>query len=267
MTINNSTVSGNRAVAGDNGNGPNRFSTADGGGIVSSFGTLTINNSTLSGNEAIGGNHSVPAVGGVASPATGAGQGGGIVNGSRPFRPSRTASLIGNKAIGGNTDSGPGAIADGGAISNWGSALSGTPGILTVSNTTFIGNEAIAGHGGTPSSSAAVWGFAAGGGFDDAFSGNATLTNCTLTGNQAIGSNGANGGTGFGGGISVGFSALFSTPGNPIVDNSTLQLSNSVLLGNVARGGNGGATGTGGNGLGGGLAINPASAPMSRTRD
>ena len=107
--------------------------------------------------------------------------------------------------------------------------------------------------------SGAVWGFAAGGGINVAFSGNATVSNCTLTGNQAIGSNGANGGTGFGGGISLGFSYFFNTAALPVVDLSTLQLTNSTLAGNVAQGGSGAATGTGGDGMGGGLAINPGS--------
>ena len=64
--------------------------------------------------------------------------------------------------------------------------------------------------GSVPTSSAgytgAVWGFAVGGGVDDSFSGNATITNCTLANNEAVGSSGVNGGTGFGGGIGLGFS-------------------------------------------------------------
>ncbi len=161
------------------------------------------------------------AAGGVANPATGSGQGGGIVNLAGMATVSN-CTLIDNKAIGGSTTTGPGAIADGGGISNWGTALNefgspGLPGILTLTNSTLIGNEAIAGQGVSDPSgyNGAVWGFAAGGGIDVAFSGNATVSNCTLTGNQAIGSNGANGGTGFGGGISLGFSYFFNTPAHP----------------------------------------------------
>ena len=139
-------------------------------------------------------------------------------------------------------------------------------GYLTLTNSTLSGNEAIAGQGAKSSAgySGAVWGFAVGGGINDSFSGNATVTNCTLIGNEAIGSNGVNGGTGFGGGIGLGFSYFFSTAGSPVVDNATLQLSNSTLSGNIAQGGSGAATGTGGNGLGGGLAINPGSTRHSR---
>ena len=129
------------------------------------------------------------------------------------------------------------------------------------------GNEAIAGQGAKSSTgySGAVWGFAVGGGIDDSFSGNATVTNCTLIGNEAIGSDGVNGGTGFGGGIALGFSYFFGIPGSPVVDTSTLQLTNSTLVGNLSRGGNG-TSGSGGDGLGGGMAINPgSSAPRSRT--
>ena len=253
-------------MGGENGVGPNEFSSSDGGGIDNTIGVLTVNNSTLSYNQAIGGNGSTPSIGSPAdydvlsAPATGSGQGGGMVNYAGLATVSN-CTLIGNEAIGGNTAAGPGAIADGGGISNWGSALGLTQGYLTLTNSTLRGNEAIAGQGGGPASSTAVWGFAAGGGIDDAFSANATVDNCTLVGNRAIGSSGANGGTGFGGGISLGFSYLFNYAGEttPIADNSTLLLSNSTLQANVAQGGDGGVSGTGGDGLGGGLAINPGS--------
>ncbi len=269
MTISNSNVSGNIAQAGANGVGTTapsgEFSDAIGGGILNGNGVLTINNSTLSGNEAIGGNGSTPVAGGYAGPATGAGQGGGIVNVGGQASVSGS-KLIGNKAIGGNTTTGPGAIADGGAIANWGVGLSEmgipeVPGVLTLTNSTLRGNEAIAGQGAKSSAgySGAVWGFAVGGGIDDSFSGNAIVTNCALIGNEAIGSDGVNGGTAFGGGIGLGFSTFFSTPGSAVVDNSTLWLINSTLEDNIAQGGNGEAKGMGGDGFGGGLAVNPGS--------
>lgn len=281
-TISNCTISGNLAVAGDNGIGlsastgvnfgvGSEFSAANGGGVYNAVGMLTVDNSTLSGNEAVGGSDSAPATGGVASPATGSGQGGGMVNLAGMATVSN-CTLIDNKAIGGNTTTGPGAITDGGGISNWGTALNefgmpGLPGILTLTNSALIGNQAIAGRGANDPSgySGAVWGFAAGGGLDVAFSGNATVTNCTLIGNQAIGSNAVNGGTGFGGGISLGFSYFFNTAAFPVVDLSTLSLSDSRILGNIAQGGSGAATGTGGNGLGGGLAMNPGSSATIAT--
>ena len=80
-----------------------------------------------------------------------------------------------------------------------------------------------------------------------------------MIGNEAIGSDGVNGGTAFGGGIGLGFSTFFSTPGSAVVDNSTLWLINSTLEDNIAQGGNGEAKGMGGDGFGGGLAVNPGS--------
>ena len=105
-----------------------------------------------------------------------------------------------------------------------------------------------------------MWGFAAGGGLDVAFSGNATVTNCTLIGNQAIGSSGANGGTGFGGGISLGFSYFFNTAAFPVLDLSTLsafqqQASRATSLKAAAAEQREPA----GDGHGGGLAMNPGS--------
>jgi hypothetical protein len=71
-----------------------------------------------------------------------------------------------------------------------------------------------------------------------------------------------NGGTGLGGGISVGTSVLFG-----IADNATLQVTGSTLSGNIAVGGAGGTGSNGGDGLGGGLAIQAgASATVSGSR-
>ena len=59
--------------------------------------------------------------------------------------------------------------------------------------------------------------------------------------------------------ICLGFTVLFSSPGTPVVDNSTLNLTNSTLEGNIAQAGQAGAGAVGGNALGGGLAINVGS--------
>jgi hypothetical protein len=75
-------------------------------------------------------------------------------------------TLRGNQALGGFTDAGPGGLAEGGGIDNWGPTITGTPGILTVLHSTLTGNKAVAGHGG-PGTSATFAGFAAGGGIND----------------------------------------------------------------------------------------------------
>jgi hypothetical protein len=232
---------------------------AIGGGVFNDLAGLSITNSTLLDNVAKGGSGSTPSVG--TNPeefeATGAGQGGGIVNYQGSAFVSGCA-LIGNKAVGGTTTSGPGAIATGGGISNWGSTVTtpaGPSGTIDVTESTFIDNEAIAGQGAKAAAGYGVnapWGFAVGGAVDDSFFGIATLDTCTLIGNEAIGSSGVKGGTGFGGGVSVGFSTFYGA-----TDASSFQLTNSTLQGNIAQGGKGSATG--GNGLGGGLAINPGS--------
>jgi hypothetical protein len=95
-----------------------------------------------------------------------------------------------------------------------------------------------------------------------------TITNSVVTHNEATGGDGViiNGGgidnfnMGFNSATNLPvISYFFNTAAQPAVDNSSLSLCTSTLVGNVAQGGSGGAAGTGGNGLGGGLAINPGS--------
>jgi hypothetical protein len=111
LTINNSTLSGNRAVA--QCFFPPCFGT--GGGIFNA-GTLTINKSTLNGNSAGG------------RPA---GLGGGISNHFGPVR-------ISNSTLSGNSASGSGSR--GGGIYN-------VEGALTINNGTLSGNSASSGGG------------------------------------------------------------------------------------------------------------------------
>ncbi|MFI5458684.1 MAG: beta strand repeat-containing protein [Isosphaerales bacterium] len=173
----------------------------------------------------------------------------------------------------------------GGGIVNFASSL-------MVTNTTFIGNRAIAGNSAT-----GVGGSAVGGGVCGFIFSVPTLTNVTLVSNQAIGGSGGpgyTGGSGFGGGFYNGVDstaavsdALFfenqaggGAGGNGATggvgaggaiangggtgalevaflglgtDTSSLSLAGSALIFNVAQGGAGGAGGNGGSGLGGGL--------------
>src|SRR5262249_62277569 len=77
MTVSNCTLTGNKSMGGNNGNGTALFGEGLGGGIMNVFGTLTLSNCTLTSNQALGGTGSTT---GIANPPTDSGQGGGIVN-------------------------------------------------------------------------------------------------------------------------------------------------------------------------------------------
>ena len=97
---------------------------------------------------------------------------------------------------------------------------------LTVTNTSFVGNQAIGGN-----CVAGVGGAAIGGGITAYVFASTTLTNVTFAGNQAIGGSGGPGyagGSGFGGGFYNG------------VD-STAAVSGCLFSGNLAQGGAGGS--------------------------
>jgi len=189
LFVSGSAFANNHAVGGAGGNGgsgPNNDGLPGGtggaggvaggasGGAINNLGRLIVTGSTFSNNAALGG------VGG---------NGGNGGNG--------TGSPGG---IGGNA--GKGGDASGGALNNGG--------MMTVTNSTFVGNIATGGVGGN------------GGKAGIGSSGNST------------GGNGARGGTGQGGGILT-------------TINGTLTVSNGTLTGNGAIGG---ANGTGANGPG-----------------
>lgn len=107
-------------------------------------------------------------------------------------------------------------------------------GTLTVSGSTFTGNQAICGNSNQIS-------LADGGGI--ASFGALTVTDSTFTGNQAIAGNGATpDNVGSGGGIEA---TLFST----------LTVMNCTFTGNLAMGGAGGSGARGGDGAGGGIDV------------
>ena len=160
LTINNSTVYGNAAAAGDE---------ASGGGIYNG-GTLTIGNSAIGGNSA-GSSHS-------------SAYGGGIYN-------SGTLTISNNSAIGGNIAKGHDAGVFGGGIFNLGT--------LTINDTIVFGNNAggLIGFGGgilnsgkltisdSTISQNSTGGISpnAGGGIDNV--GPSTIRNSTISGNSA----------------------------------------------------------------------------------
>ena len=108
---------------------------------------------------------------------------------------------------------------------------------LTVSSSSFIGNQALGGDGASGQSGGDGLG---GGIFNDAGSASpVNLSNCMLSGNQAAGGAGASGGNGFGGG-------LYND------GTSTLAVSGSTVTANQATGGQGSPDGVG---YGGGFYI------------
>jgi hypothetical protein len=145
--------------AGDGGDGGD----GDGGGIYNE-GTLTIASSAFSADSAIGGTGGSGGDGGSAGWA-GAGGGGGdsIVcvgsNGHLAERSGGNGGNAGDGAAGGDAgDGGDGGAANGGAVDN--------EGALTVSGTTFSGDQAAGGTGGAsgqlPSAPSALYGGSAG---------------------------------------------------------------------------------------------------------
>jgi len=213
LFVSGSAFANNRAVSGAGGNGgsgsnnsglPGGTGGAGGvaggasGGAINNLGTLIVTGSTFSMNSVLGG-------------AGGTGGNGGNGNGSG-------AGIGGNAGKGGDTT--------GGALNN--------SGMMTVTNSTFVGNTTIGGaggNGGNPgmgtSGSTAGYGASGGMGQGGAISGMLALTNSTITANSAVG--GA-GGTGFGGKVAdaSGSGGGLRTPGG----GATAK--NVILAANIA---------------------------------
>ena len=120
---------------------------------------------------------------------------------------------------------------------------------MTMTNCTLEKNAAIAGSGGTTSSTLPL-GLGLGGGLDMWWFSIASIIDFTFMGNQAMGGfggAGVPGGRGMVGGISVATNALLGFP-----DDSLLTISNSTIADNLAQGG---AGANGGDGLGGGVVV------------
>jgi hypothetical protein len=147
-------------------------------------------------------------------------------------------AISGNPAVGG--------MGAGGGLDNFADTVDPTTvDVVTVTETTFLGNQALGGAGG----SGAAGGVGVGGaiavgqdahfGFPDSPS--LTLVADTFGGNLARGGDGGSGGDGWGGALGL--------------VSGTASASGSTFGGNHAVGGSGGAGGNGGNGLGGGLFV------------
>src|SRR5262249_36562552 len=107
--------------------------------------------------------------------------------------------------------------------------------VLTVSNTSFTGNQAIGGPGGTPTAGTPLVSLGQGGGLLNGAA-VAPVTNCWFVRTQALGAitTIGPGGEAFGAGS--------ENIGVPFVGPARLTLSNSTLSGNQAIGGSGGTT-------------------------
>jgi hypothetical protein len=317
MTVSNCTLTGNQAVGGSAAGA----GFAEGGAIMNIGGylfpaptTLTVTNSSFVGNEALGGGSETQGLGGaihneeyLVAPPTATfttpefanisnclfagnvaggvagvsgvgGFGGGLNNaGAGATMTVSNCDLRDNRSVGGN----------GGGINN------ATAATLAVTNSSFIGNEALDVHQQVLPSGASGGSTAGGGGAiaNEAAALptaalTATINNCTFLGNVAAGSAGfdGNGGALFNEGVAATMTVSNSTlignealggdggpginggdgVGGGIYDAGILVLSNSTLDDNSAVGGNGGAGANGGDGLGGGLAVQSgASATLS----
>jgi hypothetical protein len=202
-----------------------------GGGILNA-GALTLSDAILSHNQVVG----VP---GASLGAVVDAFGGGVFNtGALTVRHS---DFVHNRAIGGDgTASSIGSSALGGAIMSAGTAIA--PATATVSDSTFLDNQAIGGAAGIGASRAGV------GGAVNNTAGTFTVSYSLFHDNQAVGGidNGVPGGFGAGVGGAIGNVAR---PGDAI-----LVVSHCTLTNNRAVGGAAGAGTIAQNGRGGAIA-------------
>jgi hypothetical protein len=224
ITLANCAVDNNHAV------GTFDFDTAEGGGILSTGGSLSISGSTLAGNTATG-------VLGVLGDA-GYGIGGGIALGDNGTATVTNTAFLGNLAQGAAGASGViGGEATGGAIAV-GLFNTGVDGLsnasLAMSGCLLIGNVAQAGAGG----SGADGGNASGGGIFVAVDASATVNQTVVSMNLALGGlAGAGGSDGDGDGVGGGL--YISTGGVVTLKKTTVALnfastSNDNIYGTVS---------------------------------
>jgi uncharacterized repeat protein (TIGR01451 family) len=277
VTLSNTTLSGNTALGGSGGAAffaAGSGGAGSGGALYAAADTVRLSNDTLSGNTALGGSGG----GGKAAPG-GVGGSGGVGSGGALYAAADTVTLSndtlsGNNAKGGSGGAGRGSVGGVGGGSG-GVGLAGglyvARGNLALTNDTLSGNQAQGGNGGAGflTDGGVILGHGRGGaggagsgGGIYAAAGTVTLSNDTLSGNNAKGGTGGTGGSGHSGGAGGAGSG-----GGLYEAGDTVTLSNDTLSGNNAKGGSGGAGGfatgfatggnggSGGNGSGGGLFI------------
>jgi hypothetical protein len=247
LTVSGSGFTGNQALGALVPAGNTTTTSSEGiGGAIVAFDTTTISNSTFTHNEAHGGDGGIGYVlnehGIVVSTFRGIG---GAIAMQGVTAVVTGSSFDGNQAVGGAGGPGsPGSLGIGGGLdADFGSNL-------TVSDSSFSGNSAVGGAG----ANKMRWdGAGIGGGLSIAISSSATLTDIAVTGDQALGGAGyagSNGGSAYGGGLSVGSRWIWDHK-----DGTSVSLSDSTITKNLALGGDGGLGRNGGNGLGGGVFI------------
>ena len=200
-----------------------------GGGILNA-GTLTLSDAVVSDNVVVG----LPG----ATPASDAMGGGILNNGTLTVR---HTTFVHNRSLGADGNpGGPGSTGLGGAIMSVGPA--GAPATATVSDSTFLDNQAVGGAAGAgaPFTRAGLGGAI----MND--NGTMTVGHSLFHDNRAVG--------GFGGGFPGGFGAGGAIANVSLVGNSILSVSHSTLTNNRAIGGDAGTGATPQNGRGGGIA-------------
>lgn len=228
LTMEGFTIQNGRAQ-GPEGGDPNTF----GGGVSVLQGVVTLRDMVFRNNQAIGQN-STSGIG-----AAGAGSAVTIRN-----SPSGVASVLERLTVQDNTSTGGAGSSRGGfafgAVFIFGSSVN-------IASSTFTGNRALAGSGGTGSSNGLA--DALGGAIAVQGGSTVNVSGVQATNNEVIGGNGSQfGGGGFGGAI--------------MTEDSSITLTDSSLRSNVVRGGNGSASG--GYIAGGGMLSFNSSANISR---
>ena len=251
LLIVNSVFLNNRAIGGDGGivtSGQTAVGIAEAGAINNGgHSSLTVLSSTFSGNMAVAGNGGSGG-NGVASYAVDGALGGAIQSGEQTMLVvdgctfTSNLAMGGSNAIGGTGGAGHLGLASGGALDNDNSA--------TITNSAFVGNQALAGSGNRGSTGSLTVGRAVGGAIDNSFfpgeaPGTLIASNLIFANNEAIGGNANLGGPFAGYGIGGALSNQFG---------ATATVSNCTFTDNQAVGGSGATGSTGGDGLGGGLA-------------
>jgi hypothetical protein len=255
LTIDGCTFKYNQAIGGSYASGS---STGAGGGLGNASGgalfiegPVTVSNCNFVSNQALGGSYNV---GGSGAFQVGTGNGGAIAD--VPFANQYTTNIINCTFTNNHAEGGAGNV---GGVYTTGAGIGGAfatsllpkfGGATTamITGSTFTGNQAIGGQGGSGDNG----GLGLGGAIANVLGLTVTVSNCTLTGNSAIGGAGgagANGGNGQGGGIfNDGPSVLPVNTGTP----STLTVTGSTISSNQATGGAAGSGGSVGQGMGGG---------------